>query len=395
MLRDRATDIHRTGGANNNNNSIIYKIIITIMKFSCTKSDLERAAATAERFTGKQLALPALAHILVSTDARGLTLTATNLEHAVELRVPARVSREGRVAIPAKVFASLLQSLGDADVQGEGVGGKLRLMTGTRDVRLNGSPADDFPLVPKIKKTGGFSVDMALLSRGVARVLPAVSSSEFKPELSGVYFRQGKDSVTLCATDTFRLAEAVVPLAKSGDGGVSFILPHRSASELSRLLEGEEGEASLVVGDSQLTVETRRGVLTSRLVDGAFPDYKAIIPARFATSAYLSREDALRGARAASIFASKLQEITLHLAEKRMDIKAANPDVGEYHVTYPVSLTGKETAMSFNWRYVLDGLAQMDDEEIFFGCNDAGAPALIRNKSNAAFTYVVMPIRLT
>lgn len=366
------------------------------MKFSCTKSDLERAAVIAERFTGKQLALPSLAHVLLSADAKGLMLTATNLEHAVQLRIPSRVSREGRAAVPAKIFASLLQSLGDADVQGEGERGNLKITTGTRDVRLNSSSADDFPLVPKIKKTSGFSLDAASLARALVRVLPAVSSSEFKPELSGVYFRQAKDDLTLCATDTFRLAEAVVPLIKASDSpGISFILPQRSAAELSRLLEGEDGNVSLAAGDSQLTVETPRGVLTSRLVDGAFPDYKAIIPARFATSVYLSRDDALRGVRAASIFASKLQEITFRLAEKRLDIKAANPDVGEYHVEYPASLAGTEVSMSFNWRYVLDGLQQMDDEEIFFGCNDAGAPALIRNKSHTAFTYVVMPIRLT
>lgn len=373
------------------------------MKFSCAQQDLERAAAIAERFTGKQLALPALANVLLAADGKGLMLTATNLEHAVQVRVAARVGREGRVTLPARVFATLLQSLGDGDVHGEGEQGNLRLTTARRNVRINGMPADDFPPIPKIKKTAGFSAPALLLARGLSRVLPAVSSSEFKPELAGVYFRQGKDDVTLCATDTFRLAEAVVPLAHPGDGlpgreqgaGVSCILPHRPATELARLLDGEDGDVAVAVGDNQLTAETRRGTLTSRLVDGAFPDYKAIIPARFATSAYLSREDAVRGVRAASIFASKLQEITLRLQEKRMDIRAANPDVGEYHVEYPASLAGKETAMSFNWRYVMDGLQQLDDEEVFFGCNDAGAPALIRNKSHAAFTYVVMPIRLT
>lgn len=365
------------------------------MKFVCAKSDLERAAVIAERFTGKQAALPALGHVLITAGNTGLTLTATNLEHAVELGVPARVSQEGRVSVPAKIFASLLQSLGDGEVNGTAEGGNLHIRTHLRESRLNGSSTDDFPLVPKVKKTSTFSVEAASLAHALTRVLPAVSSSEFKPELSGVCFRAGKEDLTLCATDTFRLAEAVIPLIKNDTNTPPFILPHRSAVELSRILEGEGGVASLSVADSQMAAHTSRGVLTSRLIEGAFPDYKAIIPTRFATSAYVSRDDMNRGVRAASIFASKLSEINVRLGAKQIEIKAANPDVGEYRTEYPAALNGKEVAMSFNWRYFLDGVGQLDDEEIFFGCNDATAPALIRNKSHSAFTYVVMPIRLT
>lgn len=365
------------------------------MKFSCAKSDLERAAVIAERFTGKQQALPVLGHVLIAAGSTGLTLTATNLEHAVELSVPARVGHEGRVSVPAKILASLLQSLGDAEVQGSAESGNLHIRTHSRESRLNGSPTDDFPLVPKVKKTGTFSAEAASVARALARVLPAVSSSEFKPELSGVFFRAGKEDLTLCATDTFRLAEAVVPLVKNDADTPSFILPHRSAAELSRILEGEDGAVSLSVADSQVAVHTSRGVLTSRLIEGAFPDYKAIIPTRFATSAYVSRDDISRGVKAASIFASKLSEINVRLGTKHIEIKAANPDVGEYRTEYPAALNGKEIAMSFNWRYFLDGVGQLDDEEIFFGCNDAASPALMRNKSHSAFTYVVMPIRLT
>ncbi|MEK7099470.1 MAG: DNA polymerase III subunit beta [Patescibacteria group bacterium] len=366
------------------------------MKFSCAKTDLERASVIAERFAGKQTTLPILGHVLLAAHSKGLTVTATNLEHAVELRVPARVAQEGRASVPAKVFASLLQSLGDGEVRGEGERGNLHLRTDTRESRLNGSVADDFPIVPKIKKGAVFSVDAASLARGLGRVLPAVSSSEFKPELSGVFFRPAKQDLTLAATDTFRLAESVLPLAKNeSEAGLSFILPQRSAAELSRILDGEDGMVTMVVGDNQMSAETGRGLFTSRLIEGSFPDYKAIIPSRFTTSVYLSRDDMTRGVRAASIFASKLSEINVRVGLKQIEITAANPDVGDYRTHYPASLNGKEIAMSFNWRYVLDGMAQLDDEEIFFGCNEASSPALIRNKSHNAFTYVVMPIRLT
>lgn len=366
------------------------------MKFTCTKHDLERAAVIAERFTGRQTALPVLGHVLLSAHTKGLTLAATNLEHAVELSVPARVSREGRVLVPAKIFSSLLQSMGDAAIEVAGERENLHLRTDAREGRINGSPADDFPPIPKIKKGEAFSLDASLLAGGLSRVIPAVSLSDFKPELSGVFFRPGRDALALCSTDTFRLAECVVPLATNdASAPASFILPHRAAQECARLLEGEQGTASLTFGDGQVSVETGRGSIISRLVEGAFPDYKAIIPERFGTSVYLSRDDAIRGIRAASIFASKLQEITLRIGTKEIEVKAANPEVGEYRTHYPASLTGQEVGMSFNWRYLLDGLLQMEDDEIFFGCNDASSPAMLRNKSRAGFTYVVMPIRLT
>lgn len=366
------------------------------MKFSCAKNDLERAATIAERFTGKQISLPALGQVLVSVAGGEMTVSATNLEHAVELRVPARVAIEGRVAVPAKIFSLLLQSLGEGPVYGRGEKGNLHLKTDTRESRMNGASADDFPIIPKIKKTGGFSLDASLLGRALSRVLPAASQSDFKPELAGVFFHAGKEELTLCATDTFRLAEAAVPLAESrDDGAVSFIIPHRSAVELSRLMDGEDGMAEISVGENQVAAEVGRATITSRIIDGSFPDYKAIIPSGFATSAYLKKDEIIRGVRAASIFSSKLQEVAVRLGAKALEIEAKNPEVGEYRTEYPASLSGREAALSFNWRYFLDGLQQLEDEEIFFGCNDVGAPAMLRNKSHSAFIYVVMPIRLT
>lgn len=367
------------------------------MKFSCAKAQLERAVGIAERFCGKNLALPILANILMEAGDNSVVVTATNLEQAVQFRVPARIAKPGKVCVPAKVFSSLLQSLGEDKLDAEAERGNLHLRTESRESRLNGSSADDFPLVPKIKKSAAFTVETAALTTALSRVLPAVSSSEFKPELAGALFRSGRDTLTLCATDTFRLAEHQVPLAKSEESGsTSFIVPHRAVQEMARILEGEDGVTSLVLGDNQILVESvGGGRMISRLVEGNFPDYQGIIPSHFTTSAYLPRGEIMSGVRASSIFASKLQEVTLRLGTKQIEVAAANPEVGEYHTRHNAALNGKEIAMSFNWRYLLDGIQALEDDEVFFGCNQETSPALLRNKSRADFTYVVMPIRLT
>lgn len=366
------------------------------MKFSCITSHFTRAAGIAERFCGKNIALPILAHTFLEAEGNTVTITATNLEHAVTWRIPGRVARKGRVCVPAKTLSSLLQSLGDGKVDVEEERGNLRLRTETREGKVNGMSPDDFPLVPNVKKTETFSVDAGALSRVLLRTLPAVSASEFKPELTGVYLRAERDTLTLAATDTFRLAEHSLALAPAREANaVSCIVPERTAQELARILDTDAGTAAFSLGENQLLIETAEGKIVSRLIEGNFPEYRVIIPTRFATSAYLKKSDLITAIRSASIFASKLQEVTIRFSAGGLEIVAENPEVGEYRTTCPASLDGKAIAMSFNWRYLLDGVQSLEDEEIFFGCNQESSPALLRNKSHPHFSYVVMPIRLT
>jgi len=367
------------------------------MKFSCIKPDLEHLVGIAERFCGRNSTMPILGHILLEAQDSTLTVTATNLEHAVQLWLPARVPKPGRVSVPAKILSFFLQSLGDDKIEAEAERGNLHLHTPSRDGRVNGSNPEEFPLIPKIKKTDSFKVGTGALSRALGRILPAVSVSEFKPELGGVFFRAGKDNLTLCATDTFRLAECTLPLARErlGQQPVSFILPQRPAQELTRILEQGPEDASFSVGENQILIEIGSGSVVSRLIEGNFPEYRTIIPAEFSTSSYLEREDLVRGVRASSIFASKMQEVKIGLGSGQVEISSSNPEVGEYHTKCPASLNGREITMNFNWRYLLDGLQSMEDEQIFFGCNQESSPALFRNKSHTNFAYVVMPIRVT
>lgn len=366
------------------------------MKFSCITSHLTRAAGIAERFCGKNIALPALSHLLIEAEGSTITVTATNLEHAITWRVPGRVANHGKVCLPAKILSSLLQSFGDEKIEVEEERGNLRLKTNSRDGKINGINADDFPLVPKVKKTASFSIEASLFAQNLARVLPAVSGSEFKPELAGVFMRAATDTLTLAATDTFRLAECTLPLTPIVSGeALSCIVPERTAQEMARIFDRDAGSAKVFLGENQLLVEVAEGMMVSRLIEGNFPDYRAIIPARFTTSAYIKKNELLAGIRSASIFASKLQETTIRFSVDGLEIVAANPDVGDYRVTVPAAFEGKEIAMSFNWRYLLDGVQSLEDEEIFFGCTQESSPALLRNKSHQRFSYVVMPIRLT
>jgi DNA polymerase-3 subunit beta len=370
------------------------------MKFTCVRENLERALSIAERFTGKNLTLPILGNVLLEVRNNALIVTATNLEYAVQLTVPGSGGGDGTISVPAKIASALLQSMQDEKIHLEEKNGSVLMKSDTRDVRLNGLAASDFPLMPTIKKTNSFEVGALELQSGLSSVLPAVSPSEFKPELAGVLCKVGLRTLQLAATDTFRLAEKTIPLARpaqqeTGDlAQFSFILPLRMASELSRILDGEE-QIVISLGENQVLFEREGMRIISRLIEGNFPEYGAIIPNQFETTSFLKRAELLRSVRSSSIFASKLQDVTINFTEDQCEISSANQEIGEYQTRLPVTLSGKEGRASFNYRYLMDGLSILRGEEIFFGMNNESAPALLHDRTDNSLLYVIMPIRVS
>ena len=375
------------------------------MKFICLKENLEKALIIAERFTGKNITLPILGNILLETSETALFVTATNLEYAIRIKVAGKIEKAGRVSVPAKIVSSLLQSTRSEKVDLEEKQGSLFIKTDTRDIRINGIIAEDFPLLPKIQKTYSVTVDGPSLVNNLAKVLPAVSFSEFKPELNGVFFKAVNNSFYLAATDTFRLAESRLTLAeKIQNNEINFILPQKTAQEIARLPVKEELEIS--GGDNQILFETEDIKIISRTIEGNFPAYEGIIPKKFEAASYVDKEKLVEAIRSSSIFASKLQEVRLNLTRQILEVTASNPEIGDYKTKIEVQSSGKsfsasaqeggETGISlgFNFRYLLDGLAALDDEEIFLGLNSENAPTLVRNREDDFFKYVLMPIRI-
>lgn len=376
------------------------------MKFTCLKENLEKALTIAERFTGKNVTLPILGNILLETNETALFVTATNLEHAIRIKVVGKTGGFGRVSVPAKIVSSLLQSTRSEKVDLEEKQGNLLIKTDTRDIRMNGIAAEDFPLIPKIKKMYSLTVDGLSLANSLTKVLPAVSFSEFKPELNGVFFKAVHSSLCLAATDTFRLAESnLALLEKIQNTGVSFILPQKMAQEIARLPAKEELTVSW--GDNQILFETEDVEIISRTIEGNFPEYSGIIPKGFEAASFMNREKLVEAVRSSSIFASKLQEVRLNLSRQVLEITSSNPEIGEYRTKLEVQSSGKgflgsvgagkdtEVNLGFNFRYLLDGLAALDDEEVFLGLNSENAPTMLCNRGDDLFKYVLMPIRVS
>ena len=221
-------------------------------------------------------------------------------------------------------------------------------------------------------------------------VIPSVSSSEIKPEISGVYFFVSGEIMKVVGTDTFRLAESKVSLSKKSDS-ISFILPKNTASEAGRICR--DGEVKINIGDNQIEFNFENIFLISRLVDGKFPEYEGIIPKNFETVFEVDKEDFIKKIKASSILSSKLNDITLKVDSNLLKIVTSNPEVGEYTSSLELNSKPNPAIVSFNHRYLLDGLGSINDNQIYFQINGETNPALLRGKSDHSFIYIIMPIK--
>jgi len=367
------------------------------MNFLCLKEKLEYAVGLAERFTSRNSSLPVLENILLEIRLNSLTLISTNLEYAFRIIVPGNGSGEEKLVIPAKVFNALLQSINDSKIELEGKKNTLYIKTPSLSTKINGYAGEDFPIIPRVTSTAHFSIEAALLAQGLEKVMPAVSISEFKPELSGVYFKITPSTLYLVATDTFRLAEKTIPLSKkSEDKTYSFILPQKVAQELRRILSQAETENTrIVLGENQILFSINGIEITSRLIEGNFPEYNNIIPKSFDTNCFINKAEVAQAVRTSSIFTSRLSNVLLEFGPKHLNISSVNPELGEHSAKIPASLSGKDSSVQFNHRFLLDGINAIDEEEILFGVNNENTPAIIRNKSDGSFLYLLMPLKIS
>lgn len=362
------------------------------MKIISTRNNLRDAFQLAERFTGKNLTLPVLGNILLSADEKGARVFATNLEMGVETSFSGKIIKTGSVTIPAKIVHALLQSVEDDSVTIEEKDAVITIKTDSSVFSVQGMPSSDFPHLPKVKKENEFSISGNLLKGALLSVSSSVSLSDFKPELSGVFCKRDAHALTLAATDSFRLAEKIVPLS-SGEGIFSFILPGRTAQELIRSLPDDGSEVTVREGEHQALFIFGDTQIVSRLVDGTYPDYTAIIPKSFDTHISTKKDECVRKIKAASTLSSKLNDITIRWTADSTILEATNAEIGKSEVQVSGKTKGKTGRVSFNYRYLLDGLEALSASEATISLNGDSAPAMIQSPEDPAFRYVVMPIR--
>ncbi|MBI4132145.1 MAG: DNA polymerase III subunit beta [Candidatus Sungbacteria bacterium] len=364
------------------------------MKITCTTENLRSVVAVVERFTGRHITLPILSYILCRADDKKIIFTATNLEIGIERHVPGKVQKAGAAVIPAKPFTQLLTTIRDDTITLEARAQQIILHTPTADVTIVSLNHNDFPTLPVIKREYTFSVPAQEFTGALERVLPAAATSDLKPELSGVLLSTAPATLTLAATDSFRLAEQTMTDHPGIREELACIVPLRTTQELFRSLAAEEGgDVRVSIGEHQAVFEWGGTRILSRLVDGTYPPYRAIIPAAYETTLLVSRIDLMEKIRMAAVFSSRLNDVTLRFSPTELEVATDNAETGSTRARLPVKGRGASGSAVFNYRYFSDGLAAAGGENILLSLNGVSGPTLISNPGDSSYRYLVMPIR--
>lgn len=368
------------------------------MKLIILKNNIIEGLNSVERAVSAVSNLPILKNLLIKTDGGRILFTCTNLEIAITQTVPGKIVEEGEITIPLAVFAPVAKNLNAERISLEAKDNHVLVTTDNYEATIQAQNAKDFPIIPGVSdKDKVVKMSAGKLLEALQSVFIATQYSEIRPEISGVFFHIFDNEVTLAATDSFRLAERVVKIedVQTQQADISMIVPYKTAEELLRFLTNNNGDIELFIEQNQVLFKTSTKQLISRLVDGVFPEYKAIIPKQIQNEVVLNRDEFINALKLTSSFSGRGNNVTIVIGENKkfLELSAADSSVGENHYKIPIKLKGEPFTIVFNWRYLLDGLKIYSSEDITLGVNAADRPAVLKNQTEARLVYVVMPIK--
>lgn len=363
------------------------------MKIEVTKDTFLKGLQRAARaLAGRGASLPVLSSIFISAAEGGVILRATNLELGIEVKIPAKVLEDGEAAVSGNTLSSFISQVPGRTLSIILDDGNLRVSSEKTRTTLKATSPDDFPSLPYI---AGESLKLKAidLSRGLRSVWYSASISGIKPELMSVSITSVNGVLTFAATDSFRLAEKKIIL-KENLSFDTILLPLKSTGDIIKILEEEEGNVTITFTKNQISFSLNDTYITSRLIDGSFPDYTQIIPKKFPTEAIILREDIIQALKLAHIFTDKFNQvnITISSGKKEMTISTRNPDIGETKETISAKITGEDISINFNYKYLADCLSSFGSDQITFSFGGANRPLVISGGNDRTFMYLVMPM---
>ena len=363
------------------------------MKLECRIEDILDKVLKVERITGKNLTLPILNSILLIADKKSLKLRSTNLSLGVEIEIPAKIEKEGVVAVSGSILSNIFSNVPQNEtVHIESVEGNLLIKTKKSQIRLKGQPHDDFPTIPIVSGTS-FDIESRKLLDGIKSVYYSSAISDVKPEISSVFMYTNEDNLIFVSTDSFRLAEKRIKI-KGLDEIAGILIPYKNISEILRVFAEADSVIKVCFNKNQISFSADRTYLTSRVIDGVFPDYRQIIPKSSETSVVVLKQDLLDSLKISNIFSDKFNQVNLKIApkEKVFELSSSNNDVGDNKTYLDAALSGESIALSFNYRYFLDCFQSIITDSVSIKLSGASAPIVVSPVSDSSFLYLIMPM---
>ena len=375
------------------------KAIATQMKVTCRPSVLGQALQVVSRAISSRTTLPILNNILIETTPEGLALSATNLEIGIRKLVPAEVAMEGSTTAPARLLIDFVGTLPDEELEMtlDGATQSLSLRCARFDTHIKCIEAEEFPPGPRPDEGDRLQVPLDELIKAVEQTQMAASTDEARPVLTGVLVQIQQGNLTLAATDGHRLAVRKLPVSGGSELEASLIVPARALAELSRVLKGEPGQVELIISKArnQIFFKAGNSELTSRLIDGKYPNYSQVIPNKSSTKVRLATSELTQTVRAVSLFArDSANVIRVKAHSGAVVLSATTNEVGDSKAEMPADVEGSEIQIAFNARYVLDALGVIGEDQVELLFDGPLSPGLIRPPGKEHYLYVIMPVRV-
>ena len=371
------------------------------MRITCKQQDLNKGLSIVGHAVSGRSTLPILGNILMATDQGRLKLYATNLEIGISYWVDAIIHEEGTTTIPAKTFSELIASLaqGELEIYSSPETHTTNVKSAKSNANVRGMGPDEYPAAPTSEGADApIILEASLLKEMINQVAFAAATDDSRPVLSGVQVEISNQKLSMAAADSFRLAFRETPLPVREDLVYSSILiPAKTLIELARILPSEGAVEMIVTPNrSQVLFHTEQLDLVSRLIEGTFPNIRAAIPKQLTTKTVLETKDFASAVKMVTPFARDSSNIARVKVTNgitgALTLEANAEDVGDNTATINASITGDDTSIIFNVKYLSDVLAIIDTPEVSLELNTSASPGVIRPVGNSEYTYVIMPM---
>jgi DNA polymerase-3 subunit beta len=362
------------------------------MELQVTQENINKALSSVSRVASSRGTLPILSNILIKTIGTRVSFSATNLDIAITHNIGAKVKKEGSITIPAKLVHDFIGSLPNSVINLKLIENKLSIDTDKYKSTINGVSAEEFPVMPVINDGKTWTINSKDLKQALSQVIGSASNDEARPVLTGVYFNSIGGEMFVVATDSYRLAEKNII---STQEEVKVLIPATALMELQRLIGDYKGEVTITHDDQQVLFVVGEIELVARLIDGSYPDYKKLIPAKFETSAVIKKADFVNITKVSSLFARESAgSVNIEVSEDdgTVSIHSIASQLGENTANADAKVSG-EGSITLNSRYILDALSAIEGDEVEFCFNGKLEPCVLRNPKKKDYVHIIMPLK--
>src|SRR3954452_6577395 len=365
------------------------------LRITCAKDELVQGLTLVGRAVSSRTAIQILSGILLEANGDELWLAATDMELSLRAAVPARVEGDGAVVLPGRTLVDIARLLpgDDVTIEHRAAESVVHVGSGPASYTLHTYNAEDFPRLPELTEAETFTVDREALLETIGRVARAASRDEARPVLTGVLVQFAGDKLVMAATDSYRLAVKETAL-NSPAPELEAIVPSRALQELSRIPgDGDGDEIAVGVQENQVLFSVGGVWLTTRRIDGQFPNYRQLLPETFEHELTISRAELLDVVRRAAVMIQRATPLQLRFADGEVTVIARTHEVGESKESMPLAYSGEPLEIGFNAEFLREGLESVEGDDVKMKLISPLRPAILTDEAGD-FTYLIMPIRL-